>query len=144
MKAATHGMTQQLNREMKLLKITIEIVILFIFSYSGNYLHTAFNLPIPGSIIGMLLLLMGLSLNIVPVDWIEDGASILLAFLPMLFIPVFIGVMNYPSLFSVQGGILFLIIIGSTMITIIASGSISQLFIRYTHKNRKDTKGWSK
>ncbi|MCR8849390.1 CidA/LrgA family holin-like protein [Rossellomorea sp. SC111] len=111
---------------MKIIRIIIQIGILYAFSFIGGTAQHLLHLPIPGSIIGLILLLACLSLKIVPVIIVEDGASFLLAILPLLFIPAMTGVMNYPSLLSGTGAVLFLIVVVSTIVTMAVSGFASQ------------------
>ncbi|MGG4168988.1 CidA/LrgA family holin-like protein [Rossellomorea vietnamensis] len=111
---------------MKIIRIIIQIGILYAFSFIGGAVEELLHLPIPGSIIGLVLLLACLSLKIVPVIIVEDGASFLLAILPLLFIPAMTGVMNYPALLSGTGAVLFLIVVVSTVVTMAVSGFASQ------------------
>jgi holin-like protein len=111
---------------MKIIRIIIQIGILYAFSIIGGAVEQLLHLPIPGSIIGLMLLLACLSLKIVPLIIVEDGASFLLAILPLLFIPAMTGVMNYPSLLSGTGAVLFLIVVMSTTVTMAVSGFASQ------------------
>ena len=111
---------------MKIIRVIIQIGILYAFSFIGGAVEQLLHLPVPGSIIGLILLLTCLSLKIVPVIIVEDGASFLLAILPLLFIPAMTGVMNYPSLLSGNGAILFLIVVISTVVTMAVSGFASQ------------------
>ncbi|MGE8078742.1 CidA/LrgA family protein [Peribacillus loiseleuriae] len=125
---------------MKIINIIFQIAILYAFSFVGEVLHDVFNLPIPGSIIGMLLLLGGLSLKIIPLRFIEAGAGYLLKILSLLFIPAMIGIMNYPSLISIKGAMLLLITIISTMITMAASGMMSQFLEKRVQKRKEKEK----
>jgi holin-like protein len=111
---------------MKIIRIIIQVGILYAFSLIGGAVEQLFHLPIPGSIIGLMLLLACLSLKIVPLIIVEDGASFLLSILPLLFIPAMTGVMNYPSLLSGTGAVLFLIVVLSTIVTMAVSGFASQ------------------
>ncbi|WP_201715695.1 CidA/LrgA family holin-like protein [Rossellomorea arthrocnemi] len=111
---------------MKIIRIIIQVGILYAFSLIGGAVEQLFHLPTPGSIIGLMLLLACLSLKIVPLIIVEDGASFLLAILPLLFIPAMTGVMNYPSLLSGTGAVLFLIVVLSTIVTMAVSGFASQ------------------
>ncbi|MGM9928509.1 MAG: CidA/LrgA family holin-like protein [Bacillus sp. (in: firmicutes)] len=118
----------------KNINILKQVGFLFLFSFLGKIIQSQLHLPIPGSIIGMLLLLILLETNIVSVHWIADGAGFLLSFLPLLFVPVFIGIMNYPSLLSLKGLLLIVIVIGSTLVTMLISGATSQLIERQNNK----------
>lgn len=106
-------------------------------------MHDLFNLPIPGSIIGMLLLLVGLSLKIIPVRFIEAGVGFLLKYLSLLFIPAMLGIMNHPSLLSFKGSLLVVITVISTMITMGAAGLMSQ-FLEKREQLRKEKEKCSK
>jgi holin-like protein len=125
---------------MKGLQIIYQIAILYVFTWIGNVIHHIFPIPIPGSIIGLILLLICLSLKIIPLKIIENGANFLLAYLPLLFIPAMIGIMNYPSLFSISGAILCLIGIVSTIVTMLVSGTASQFLEKKTLKRKENKK----
>ena len=77
---------------MNIIRIIIQIAILYVFLLIGNVAHTYLHIPLPGSIIGLLLLFLALSQKIFSVKWIEQGASFLLAFLPLLFVPTLVGI----------------------------------------------------
>lgn len=81
--------------------------------------------------------LLCLSLKLFKLDWIEQGAGFLIAFLPLLFVPSMVGIMNYPTLLSKQGILLFIIIVISTVITATVAGHASQLLEKGKRK-RKD------
>ncbi|SES45683.1 CidA/LrgA family protein [Psychrobacillus sp. OK032] len=123
----------------KILNILLQICILFIFSYIGTVIQNLFHLIIPGSIIALLLLFICLCLKIVPVKYIENGASFLLSTLMLFFIPSTVGIMNYPSLLSMQGALLIAAVLISTIITIAIAGTASQFFEKKT-QDRKDDK----
>lgn len=125
---------------MKGIRVILQIAILFMFSFVGDVLHNVLNLPIPGSIIGLILLLICLSCKLMPASFIADGAGLLLSLLPLLFIPAMVGIIKYPSLFSIDGGILFFIIIMSTIVTMIAAGYTSQLIEKKSTSRKKRKK----
>ncbi|WP_043932615.1 CidA/LrgA family protein [Bacillus sp. EB01] len=128
---------------MKILAIVLQIGILYLFSFIGTFIQNMFNLVIPGSIIGLLLLFIFLCLKIVPVKWIENGSVFLLGILMFLFIPTTVGLMNYPSLLSIHGALLVVAILVSTIISIAIAGTAIQFFEKKAQK-RKDDKGCSK
>lgn len=123
---------------MKVIRICLQIGILFIFSYIGTFIQNLFHLIIPGSIIGLILLFICLTLKVIPVELIEDGAGFLLGILTLLFVPMTVGIMNYPSLLSWQGLLLLGIVVVSTAITIVISGIFSQRLEKRTEKKKKE------
>lgn len=124
---------------MNILRILAQIAILFAFSFIGGLLHTYLHIPLPGSIIGLILLFLALCTNFFSVKWIDQGAGFLLAFLPFLFIPTLIGVINYPELLSNKGFLLLIVVVISTIITIGAAGRASQ-YSENKSKRRKEEK----
>ena len=125
---------------MKIVKIIIQVILLYMFSLVGNFLQHFLHLPISGSIIGLFLLLSALLLKIIPVQAIKHGSEFLLLFLTLFFVPAAIGIINYPSLFSIQGAFVVLVVIVSTIITMIVVGRTSQ-FIESKVQKRSEEKG---
>ncbi|MDO7908305.1 CidA/LrgA family holin-like protein [Paenibacillus sp. JX-17] len=123
---------------LKWLRTAFQIAILYLFAWVGTLLQDWLDLPIPGSIIGLLLLLAGLSCRLVKVSWIGQGAGFLLGMLPLFFIPATVGVMNYSSLLSVTGAILLFILILSTVITLTTAGHASQWLENRSLKRKKE------
>jgi holin-like protein len=125
---------------MKWIQIIVQIFILYGFSFIGEMIHRTLHLLIPGNVLGLLLLLLCLSLKLFKLDWIEQGAGFLIAFLPLLFVPAMIGIMNYPSLLSKQGVLLFFIVFISTIMTVVAAGHASQLLEKSRQKRKDEQK----
>ncbi|WP_085522824.1 CidA/LrgA family protein [Tuberibacillus sp. Marseille-P3662] len=128
---------------MKILKIVAQIAVLYMFYFIGEGLQHLLHLPIPGSIIGLFLLLTALIFKLCPVRWIESGADFLLSYLPLLFVPATVGVMNYFGLFAGKGIVLLLIVVISTIIVMIVAGHTSQILAKKVAK-RKEKRTWQK
>ena len=65
------------------------------FAALGQGLTTALQLPFPGSVAGLLLLVAGLALGWVRLEWVEAAADGLLGLLGLLFVPAAVGVVDY-------------------------------------------------
>lgn len=111
---------------MKVIYILLQLLAITGFYLVGESLQAFFNIPLPGSIIGFLLLFAALMLKIYPIEWIDSGAHFLLAFLPLYFVPATVGVVEYGELFSGKGILLIPIVMVSTFLTMAASGWVSQ------------------
>lgn len=112
---------------MGLIRIIIHILILYGFYSIGVWIQRTFDLFIPGSIIGMLLLFTLLATKIVQPKWIEQGTLLLLRHMPLLFLPVTVGILNFLDVFSGRGFLLIVIALVSTLIVMVTSGLTSQL-----------------
>ena len=78
------------GEKMKLFK---EFLLIISFSYLGEIVSKLFKLPIPGSVIGMLLLFAALYFKFVKVDDVDTVGTFLLDNLSILFLPAGVGIM---------------------------------------------------
>lgn len=112
---------------MRGMKLVIQISILFIFYRVGAYIQDVFSIPVPGSIIGMVLLLLFLMTDILKAKYLEGGAHVLLLYLPLFFVPATVGVMDhFGFLSSMDGLIMLLALLLGTVIVLVSSGLVAQ------------------
>lgn len=78
-------------------RFVLGLGVLSAFAALGTGLVNALHLPLPGSVVGMVLLWAALSLGVVRLHWIENAADGLLAILGLLFVPATVGVIEYLS-----------------------------------------------
>ncbi len=71
------------------------ILILFLFLWFGEFIVSFSTLPLPGSVLGMMLLFLGLKLGVVRLEHVERTARGLLDVLNLLFVPPGVGIMLY-------------------------------------------------
>ncbi len=105
-------------------------MILYFFYYAGVWIQEWFNLVIPGSIIGMLLLLSLFYTKLIKPKWIAMGTSLVLSHMPLLFLPVTAGTIVYLELFSGSGLWLVAIAFTSTLFVMAVSGMTAQIFAK--------------
>lgn len=110
--------------------IIIQLFGLYLINKLGYFIVDFFHLPLPGNVMGMVILLFLLSVRAVPLKWIEAGSGVLIKHLAFFFIPIAVGLMNYGSLFLHYGITLFIVIIGSIVLGIFVTSSVSQLISR--------------
>ena len=112
---------------MRVIRIIVQIGILNIFYYIGVGIVSYLHIPLPGSVIGLLLLALSLNFKIIKVEYIQDGAGFLIGILTLFFIPATVGIIDYPELMSTTGLLIILAVIASTLIAIYISGLLTQL-----------------
>ncbi|WP_375143138.1 CidA/LrgA family protein [Paenibacillus sp. D2_2] len=105
--------------------IILQVAVLFFISLAMNYIVKWLHLPIPGTILGIIILFILLKTNVIKLSWIEQGANWLLAELLLFFIPAAVGVMNYMSLLEQDGIRILLVVISSTVIVMASSGLVA-------------------
>ena len=73
------------------MKFFRESILLLSIYFAGEILSKLLNLPIPGSIVGMILLFVLLTSNIIKVEKVENLANFFLDHLAFFFIPASVG-----------------------------------------------------
>lgn len=111
---------------MNIIRTIAQIGIIIVFYLIGEAIVKITGIIIPGSIIGLVLLWLALFFNVLNVKYIRKGASFLLAFLTLFFIPSTVAVINYPELLTKSGGLLILAVIISTIFSLIITGRVSK------------------
>lgn len=70
------------------------------------------GLPLPGSILGLFVLLALLGTGVLPARWLKRGAGLLLGHLMLFFVPPMLALLEHPELLSLTGlkllGVIFL------------------------------------
>lgn len=122
---------------MDVIRTIAQIGIIILFYLVGEYIVSLTGIIIPGSIIGLVLLWLSLYFKILNVKFIQKGASFMLAFLTLFFIPSTVAVINYPELLTVSGGLLILAVIISTILALVITGKVSRI-IEEKEKRKKE------
>ena len=91
------------------------LALLLLLQAAGESLTHAFDLPLPGPVIGLVLLLAALRLELVR-RVVVDAAEGLLAHLSLLFVPVGVGVITHLDVVSAYGLRLLAVVVLSTWI----------------------------
>ena len=103
---------------------------LFALDRIGRWLATGLHLPLPGNLVGMLLLLVLLVTRVVRLEWTEATAGIFNRHLAFFFVPIAVGLLAFGDLFRESGpGILVAIIVG-TAVGIAVTGGVAEWLLR--------------
>ncbi|MDP9579886.1 MULTISPECIES: CidA/LrgA family protein [Priestia] len=121
---------------MSLIMKISQICFLYVFLMVGNFLNNYLDLSIPGSILGLLVLFFLLQFKVVKIEWVELGATWLLAELLLFFVPSAVGVTQYKQIMGFQGIKIVLVIVLSTLVVMAFTGLSS----KFLSKLRKDVK----
>lgn len=124
----------------KLFLLVRSLVILSIMLYLGNLIAYYIPVGVPGSIWGLLLLFLGLTTRLIHLNWIYLGASLLIRFMAVLFVPVSVGIIKYSDLLIEQVNILLVPNIVSTCVTLLVIGFFGHYLYQmqsFTHKRKK-------
>lgn len=119
------------------MKIMRQIAILFFICILGQGVSQVLPIPIPGSIIGMLLLLALLLSHWIKINEVEVVGNFLLSNMAFFFIPVGVSVMESYDVLQGKIVILLLVCILTTIITFGATGLAVQCVVTLQEKKRR-------
>ncbi len=107
-----------------------QILIILGINFAGEFLSYILHLPLPGSITGMLLMLLLLLTGIIQEKQIAETADFFLNNMGFFFIPAGVSVMvSYEALGGNYAGILLVIVL-STLIVMSVTGLVTQFLIK--------------
>ena len=104
----------------------VQTLALLVISKAGYVVVDVLRLPLPGNVLGMLVLLALLASGVVPLRWIDSSASLLVRHLAFFFIPITVGLMGFTDLFAANGPAIALTLIVSAGVGICGAGLSSQ------------------
>jgi holin-like protein len=112
------------------MKYLVQFGIILIVCFLGDFLHSALDLPIPGNVMGMLLLLFLLLTGIVKLSMIEDVSNFMLKHLSFFFVPAGVGLITCFSILEGKWTALTIISVVSTVIIAATTGITVQILMR--------------
>ncbi|MGL4774170.1 MAG: CidA/LrgA family protein [Clostridium sp.] len=119
---------------MKLFREGIIIIGIYIL---GEIVSKQFNLPVPGNILGMLILLFLLIFKVIKVEQVETITNFFLSHLAFFFIPAGVGLMTSMGIIKENGVQITLICIITTIIIIGVTGHVVQFIANRKMKEEK-------
>ena len=112
------------------MKFLHQILLILLFSFLGELLHSLIPAPIPASIYGMVLLFLALSLKLVKPEQVKDTGNFLVTFLPVLFVAPIVSLMDCWDQISPNLLAISVILIVSTILCFGVTGWTVQAFTR--------------
>lgn len=119
------------------MKIFRQTLIILSISLCGEFLSKFFALPVPGNIIGMLLLLFLLMSKIIKLEAIETVSNFFLDHLAFFFIPAGVKLMSSFNLIKDDLLNIFLLCIITTILVIIFTGKTVDFILNKKNKGMK-------
>lgn len=119
------------------MSIIMQVGIIFGLCFIGNVVASIMPIPIPGSIIGMGLMLILLGTKFLKVKQVEDVSGFLLRNMAFFFIPAGVSIMESFSVIKDKIGVLLLICVLTTIITFGVTGLTAKAIIKYQEKPRR-------
>ncbi len=116
---------------MKLLR---QFLIILIICFVGEVLSKVAHIPLPGSIIGMILLFICLLFGVIKLEMIEEISKFLLDHLAFFFIPAGVGLLAYVGILKENLVPILLICFVTTFLVMIVTGWTVQIIKKRLNK----------
>lgn len=122
------------------MKLYVQFMIILAFSFLGEFLSTLLNLPIPGSILGLILLFLALETKLIRLRHIDLVGNFLLANMTILFLPAAVGIMEKFEEIKDYLIPIMIIILGAIFINVLVIGFVVQ-FVKNHFEGDYEDKG---
>ena len=106
------------------------LAVLLVFQLTGEVLARLADLPVPGPVLGMLLLLVGLELRRPLAEELRPASAGLLAHLSVLFVPAGVGVVQHGRRLLQEWPAVVATLVVSTLATVGVTGWLAQRLSR--------------
>ena len=107
-----------------------QLFVLWLLNELGSIIVQWLHLPIPGNVLGMILLFILLLTGVIKLKWVDQASSFLLKHLVFFFIPITVGIMTLGPMLLQNGLSLIVILIISAVLGIVVTGGSAQLLAK--------------
>ncbi|GGE73126.1 CidA/LrgA family protein [Shewanella carassii] len=112
----------------------LQIAAICLLAWGTHALAAALHSPIPGSVLGMLVVLLALGLKLIPEKALQLGAAWLIGDLLLFFIPPVISVLKYETLLEQYGfNIMLTLVLGSASV-LLGTGFVVDRVFRFERR----------
>jgi holin-like protein len=108
-----------------------QVMVVALFWLGGCEIAAVTRVPVPGSLVGLLGLLLVLASGHLDSRLIERGAGWLLAEMLLFFVPAVVALMAHPEFLGLAGLKVLLVILGSTLLVMLATALTVDLGMRW-------------
>ena len=115
-----------------------EFMLIFTINYVGILLSKILHLPLPGTIVSLLLLFFMLQFKFLKLEKIENAGNFLLLNMTIFFMPPTVKIIDSYELLEKDLFKIIVIIIVSTFLTMGITGKVVQLMIDFKERKEKN------
>lgn len=115
----------------RVLKCLIGFAILCAIQYLCNMFVKCSQIPFPAPILGIVVMFLMLQLNIIKRDWVKDICELLLKYMPLLFVPLAVGIITYYGIIEKNFVPILINVIGTTTLTLLLTAMFVENVIKF-------------
>lgn len=102
------------------------------FLLLGEFISALFGWPVPGSVMGMLLLFLKLVIRGGITDELKQSSQGLLPYLPLFIVPASVGIVNYMDVIEQEGWMILTAMVVSLAVGIPVCGWLVQKTMKFS------------
>lgn len=127
------------NKETKTYSFLHQVLVISIILLISKIIEGLVPIPMPASVIGLVLMFLALSMGIIKLGEVESVGTALTNNISFLFVPAGISVINSLGILSTSPILILSLIIISTILLLLCTGFASQLLVK-TSPTKKENK----
>lgn len=119
------------------LSLILQLLIILAFLLLGYGTANIFHIPLPGSVVGMILLFVFLVTGILKVSWIEKVASFQFKHLTLLFIPPIVSLFLSSALGEIFNLYILIILVISSLCSMLGTAYFVEWYEKFKGRDGK-------
>jgi holin-like protein len=96
------------------------------FLFAGEALRYLLDLPVPGNVIGMVLIFISLKTGIIKLEAVKPASDKLIKYMVLFFVPYGVGLIDLADVIKANWLSIVVAVIASTIITLYVTAIIEQ------------------
>ena len=112
------------------MKYLSQLLIILFYAFLGELCNFLLPFPIPGSIYGIVFLLLSLNFKIISLDQIKETGKFLVEIMPIMFIPAAIGLIDLWPILQNNLVAYVLIVLASTTLVMGVAGKVCEWVVK--------------
>lgn len=118
----------------KVARIAAGFFILILIQFLSEKIIHLSGLNFPSTILGMIIFALLLNFKIIPLRLVKDTCTIFISILPVLFVPLFVGITVYYNLIKQDLAGILAVIVLATFITMVLTAIFTDKMMEWTGK----------
>ncbi|MHB1421213.1 MAG: CidA/LrgA family protein [Bacillota bacterium] len=92
--------------------------------FVGEFISRQYHLPLPGNVIGLLLIVLALIIGLIKLEAVEEAADLLTTNLMLMLIPLSVGIIAVLDLVKKEAPAIIASTVLSTFIVMVVTGKV--------------------
>ena len=109
---------------------------MFAIQYLCNWFIKLTHIVIPAPILGIVVLFILLQFDVIKKEWIKESCEFILRYMPLLFVPLSVGIITYLGVIEKNLIPILINVIGTTTLTLLLTAMFVENVIKYVRLQR--------